>query len=129
MEWTIIIVAILLGLAIGFFFIFRRESKKSYTLVSEAELVEQMRKGQLVDIRKKEQFEEGHINGARNIPAAVLTRQPGRLRRDLPVYLVCENGKGCKRAALLLYSKGYENIYTLEGGMSSWTGALKKAKK
>ncbi|MEE0880507.1 MAG: rhodanese-like domain-containing protein, partial [Turicibacter sp.] len=114
---------------LGLFIMLRRESKKAVINLPEKEFVENMRKGQLVDLRNKQEFEEGHINGARNIPFAMLTRNPGKLRRDLPIYLYCEKGNVSKRAALVLYGKGYENIYQLEGGLTKWTGSLKKSTK
>ncbi len=129
MDWRLLIIAIILGIILGLFIMMRRESKKAVVNLSEKEFVENMRKGQLVDLRKKEEFDQGHINGARNIPFVMLTRNPGKLRRDLPIYLYCEEGKVCKRAALVLYGKGYENIYQLEGGLTNWTGPLKKTVK
>ena len=129
MDWRLLIIAIILGIILGLFIMMRRESKKAVVNLSEKEFVENMRKGQLVDLRKKEEFDQGHINGARNIPFVMLTRNPGKLRRDLPIYLYCEKGKVCKRAALVLYGKGYENIYQLEGGLTIWTGPLKKTVK
>ena len=129
MDWELLIIAIILGIILGLFIMMRRESKKAVVNLSEKEFVENMRKGQLVDLRKKEEFNQGHINGARNIPFVMLTRNPGKLRRDLPIYLYCEKGKVCKRAALVLYGKGYENIYQLEGGLTNWTGPLKKTVK
>ena len=128
-DWRLLIIAIILGISLGLFIMMRRESKKAVVNLSEKEFVENMRKGQLVDLRKKEEFDQGHINGARNIPFVMLTRNPGKLRRDLPIYLYCEKGKVCKRAALVLYGKGYENIYQLEGGLTNWTGPLKKTVK
>ena len=129
MDWSLLIIAIILGIILGLFIMMRRESKKAVVNLSEKEFVENMRKGQLVDLRKKEEFDQGHINGARNIPFVMLTRNPGKLRRDLPIYLYCEKGKVCKRAALVLYGKGYENIYPHEGGLTNWTGPLKKTVK
>ena len=129
MDWRLLIIAIILGIILGLFIMMRRESKKAVVNLSEKEFVENMRKGQLVDLRKKEEFDQGHINGARNIPFVMLTRNPGKLRRDLPIYLYDQKGKVCKRAALVLYGKGYENIYQLEGGLTNWTGPLKKTVK
>lgn len=129
MNWRLLIIAIILGIILGLFIMMRRESKKAVVSLSEKEFIENMRKGQLVDLRKKEEFEEGHINGARNIPFAMLTRNPGRLRKDLPIFLYCEKGKVSKRAALVLYGKGYEQIYQLEGGLTNWNGPLKKTVK
>ena len=126
MNWSLFIIAIIIGIILGLFIMMRRESKKAVVNLSEKEFIENMRKGQLVDLRKKEEFEEGHINGARNIPFVMLTRNPGRLRKDLPIYLYCEKGKVSKRAALVLYGKGYEQIYQLDGGLVNWNGPLKK---
>lgn len=129
MNWSLFIIAIIIGIILGLFIMMRRESKKAVVSLSEKEFIENMRKGQLVDLRKKEEFEEGHINGARNIPFVMLTRSPGRLRKDLPIYLYCEKGKVSKRAALVLYGKGYEQIYQLDGGLANWNGPLKKTVK
>ena len=129
MNWSLFIIAIIIGIILGLFIMMRRESKKAVVNLSEKEFIENMRKGQLVDLRKKEEFEEGHINGARNIPFVMLTRNPGRLRKDLPIYLYCEKGKVGKRAALVLYGKGYEQIYQLDGGLVNWNGPLKKTVK
>lgn len=129
MDWRLLMIAIILGIILGLFIMMRRESKKAVVSLSEKEFIENMRKGQLVDLRKKEEFEDGHINGARNIPFAMLTRNPGKLRKDLPIYLYCEKGKVSKRAALVLYGKGYEQIYQLEGGLTNWNGPLKKTVK
>ncbi|WP_235070667.1 rhodanese-like domain-containing protein [Turicibacter sp. TJ11] len=129
MNWSLFIIAIIIGIILGLFIMMRRESKKAVVNLSEKEFIENMRKGQLVDLRKKEEFEEGHINGARNIPFVMLTRNPGRLRKDLPIYLYCEKGKVSKRAALVLYGKGYEQIYQLDGGLVNWNGPLKKTVK
>ena len=129
MNWTLIIIAVILGIILGLFIMLRRESKKAVINLSEKEFIENMRKGQLVDLRNKQEFEEGHINGARNIPFAMLTRNPGKLLRDLPIYLYDQKGNVSKRAALVLYGKGYENIYQLEGGLTNWTGSLKKSTK
>ena len=72
MDWRLLIIAIILGIILGLFIMMRRESKKAVVNLSEKEFVENMRKGQLVDLRKKEEFDQGHINGARNIPFVML---------------------------------------------------------
>ena len=59
-------------------------------------------KGQLVDLRKKEEFEEGHINGARNIPFVMLTLviQDDYVKTYLFTYIV-KKEKLVNRAALV----------------------------
>ena len=127
-HWGGVIFATLIGLGLALFVTMRREAKNSLTVLSEEEFTANMRKGQLIDIRKKEDFDRGHINGARNIPAATITRNIGKIRSDLPVYLYCEKGKSCKRIAVFLNTKGINNIYQLDGGLENWTGGLKTKK-
>ena len=106
----------------------RHTTKKNVSFLSEAEFASLMRKGQLIDIRKKDEFDQGHINGSRNIPLATLTKSMSRLRGDQPIYLVCADGKNSRRATMLLISKNFTNIFALEGGIKNWTKPLKVKK-
>ena len=123
--WPTFFLIVLLG-AIVFLIIYsRRAMKKNITFLKEHEFASVMRKGQLIDIRKKDEFDGGHINGSRNIPLGVLTRSLTKLRGDQPIYLVCADGKQSKRATMLLISKNFANIYALEGGIATWSKPLK----
>jgi len=127
-NWEVIIpVSIVLMLA-TFFIFFRGQVNKSAVLIDEEEFSKNLRKGQLIDLRKKDEYEAGHINGARHIPMATLNRSLGKIRKDLPVYLYCANEKVSKRATLLLASKGYDVVFCLKGGIGSWTKPLKTKK-
>jgi len=128
MNFFAVTISVITGLAIFAFFYLRREMNKNVNYLSEEEFTSAMRKGQLVDIRKKEAYNEGHINGSRNIPLVQLTRNYNRLRLDQPVYLACSNGKMSRRASTMLVSKGFENVYALEGGIENWTKPLKSKK-
>jgi len=127
-HWpTVLFAALLVGIA-AFLIHSQRSLKKGITALSEEELIEVMRKGQLIDIRKKEEFDKGHINGARNIPFATLTRSMSKLRGDQPIYLLCDTGKQSSRAGMLLQSKNFTKIYILKGGLASWSKPLKTKK-
>ena len=128
MSWGTVIFIILIVIAIVVLIFMRREAKKSVIELSEQDFVKNMRRGQLIDLRKKEEFEKSHINGARNFPSAILARSTGKIRKDLPIFLYCEKGKRSKRAAFFLKSKGYEEIYQLDGGLENWSGTLKTKK-
>lgn len=106
----------------------RGTMKKNVTYLNEQAFASLMRKGQLIDIRKKDEFNKGHINGARNLPFTQLNRSFNKLRSDQPIYLVCANGKASKRATMFLISKNFTHIYALEGGMTSWSKPLKTKK-
>ncbi|MCL2559974.1 MAG: rhodanese-like domain-containing protein [Turicibacter sp.] len=128
MNWTLIFFSVLAGASIAIFFYVRSTMKKSVTFLSEKEFGNAMRKGQLIDIRKKDDFNEGHINGSRNIPIGALNKSFSKLRTDQTIYLVCSEGKAAKRAAVLLSSKGFSNICALDGGIKNWTKQLKTKK-
>lgn len=119
----------LLLVAICAFTIYTRQTmKKSAEMLSEEEFISVMRKGQLIDVRKKDEFDQGHINGSRNIPLAMLTKSMSKLRGDQPIYLVCKDGKQSRRAATVLKSKNFTKIFALEGGISNWSKPLKTKK-
>jgi len=127
-HWPSILFSVLIAAIILFIFYSRKQMTKSVKKLPEDEFINVMRKGQLIDIRKKVEFDEGHINGSRNIPLALLSKSVSRLRGDQPIYLVCADGKQALRAGLLLQSKNFTQIYALDGGIKSWSKPLKTKK-
>ena len=79
-----------------------------------------MRKGQLIDVRKKDEFEQNKIIGARNFSSRQLSGKYSKLRKDLSIYIYCNNGKKSHRAAKKLTKNGYRNIYVLENGFNDY---------
>ena len=127
MDWQTTVFLMLASLLIFFIIYMRRTINQNVNYLDEEDFTSNMRKGQLIDVRKKEAFDEGHINGSRNIPIAQLTRNYNRLRLDQPVYLVCNNGKMSRRASAVLTSKDFK-VYTLEGGIETWSKPLRSKK-
>ncbi|WP_042355076.1 rhodanese-like domain-containing protein [Bacillus rubiinfantis] len=102
--------------------------KKIVKTITEEEFRKGYRKAQLIDVREPNEFEAGHILGARNIPMSQLKMRMKEIRPDLPVYLYCQSGMRSARAAQMLYKKGYKDLTQLQGGFKRWTGKI-KAKK
>ena len=102
--------------------------KKSATIISQAEFREGMRKAQVIDVREKNEFDGGHILGARNIPYTLLDNSISAIRKDLPVYLYDGTTTLSVRAANKLRKQGYTNIYILKEGYDGWDGKTKKKK-
>ncbi|OJH61820.1 rhodanese-like domain-containing protein [Bacillus subtilis] len=86
------------------------------------------RKAQLIDVREPNEFEGGHILGARNIPLSQLKQSKNEIRQAKPVYLYCQNRVRSGRAAPTLRQNGCTEIYNLNGGAKKWGGKM-KAKK
>lgn len=101
------------------------QTKKASIKLNEEEFKKVMRKGQLVDVRSKQEFDAGHINGARNVTIQNIMRNLHHLRKDQPIYLYCNTGRRSSRAAVFLRAKGYQDIYELENGLKNWNGPLK----
>ncbi|MBM6614220.1 rhodanese-like domain-containing protein [Desemzia sp. RIT804] len=103
---------------------FRR--KNASVELPQEDFSKRLRKVQLVDIREKDEFDAGHILGARNVPYSMLKQRITDFRKDQPIYLYDDNQTISKRAALKLRKAGYTDLYTLKGGYKKWTGKIKR---
>ncbi len=101
----IIIVAVVIYYVFTYFY-----QKKIVKTVTEEEFRAGYRKAQLIDVREPNEFDDGHILGARNIPMSQLKMRMKEIRPDLPVYLYCQSGMRSGRAAQFLYHKGYKDL-------------------
>ncbi len=99
--------------------------KKIVKTLTEEQFREGYRKAQLIDVREPNEFNNGHILGARNIPLSQMKMRMQELRSDKPVYLYCQGGTRSGRAAQFLYKRGFRNLSHLKGGFKKWTGKIK----
>lgn len=119
----IVVVAFLLYSLI--MWLYQRKIVKTLT---EEEFRAGYRKAQLIDVREPNEFDAGHILGARNIPLSQFKIRMKEIRPDKPVYLYCQNGLRSGRAAQTLYRKGYKDLSQLNGGFKKWSGKIKSKK-
>lgn len=123
-TWFYILVGFLV-LITAMYLLSYYQTKKASVKLDEEKFKINMRKSQLIDVRSKNEFDSGHINGARNIPIGIISKQYKKLRSDQPIYLYCASGKRSSRAAVYLRSKGYTDLFELDNGLKGWTGNLK----
>lgn len=71
----------------------------------------------IIDVREKEEYVEGHIEGAINIPLLYLDQIHISTERKIIVY--CQSGRRSKEAAKTLIELGYKNVYDM-GGINNW---------
>ena len=69
--------------------------------------------GQLVDVRSPDDFRQGALPGARNLPIDALAYDYEWLDKSEPVILYGAQNASCVRAAQLLACKGFNSIYHL----------------
>jgi uncharacterized membrane protein YdjX (TVP38/TMEM64 family)/rhodanese-related sulfurtransferase len=81
----------------------------------------------VLDVRTAEDFvgEQGHIDGAVNIPVEELQQRMDEIGNyiEQPVAIVCHTDKRSAKAALLLTEKGFADVHVVRGGMKKWVEA------
>ncbi len=93
------------------------------THVSAADAVRLINKGALViDVRKPEDYQTGHIVNARNVALDRLQQGDDAIKKkkDKILLAVCSDGASSGRAAALLRKAGYENAFSVKGGLAGW---------
>ena len=100
----------------------------SYAQISQddAKLMMQEDDGHIiVDVRRADEYAQGHISGAILIPNESITDTPPE---ELPdknqiVLVYCRTGRRSKEASQKLADMGYVNVYEF-GGIEDWTGEI-----
>ena len=76
----------------------------------------------IVDVRSSQEFKEGHINGAINIPYYEINKNVTNLLKDKnqEIVLYCEAGVRSKQAYKKLKRFLYTNVFSLFKGIENW---------
>jgi phage shock protein E len=82
---------------------------------------------QIIDVRTPEEFAEGHIRGARNIPVqdADFTFQISGLDPAGSYAVYCRSGNRSQPAVAAMRQAGISTIYELATGTTGWVAAGK----
>lgn len=78
--------------------------------------------GIFIDVRDKATYTQGHIAGARHIPADELNAATKKLKKfkDTPIIVADQDGKSGPRLAAQLRRQGFVRVYALQGGVDAW---------
>jgi molybdopterin/thiamine biosynthesis adenylyltransferase/rhodanese-related sulfurtransferase len=76
----------------------------------------------LVDVRERDEWDEGHIPGAIHVPRGNLESRIEQAvpDRDRPIVLYCAGGSRSAFAAKTLEELGYTSVASLVGGFTEW---------
>jgi rhodanese-related sulfurtransferase len=79
----------------------------------------------VLDVREAAEYEKGHMLNARNIPLGELEARAAEIdkHKAKPVIVVCDNGNRSGKAATALRKRGFEQVFTLGGGIGAWRQA------
>jgi len=95
----------------------------AFASISSQDLIRLMNQGALVlDIRKPDEFAQGHVNGAKHLASdQILTAGESFKRfKEKPVVVYCESGSLAAAAVRQLIAQGFTKAFTLRGGFASW---------
>ena len=73
----------------------------------------------LIDVRSNQEYREGHLQGAINIPDFEINN---RIQREIPkknqlIILYCQYGGRSRNTMNIMKKMGYTNVYNLYGGL------------
>ncbi len=81
----------------------------------------------VLDVREAEEFDQGHLPDAINLPRGLLEFKLGEIEtlkdRHEPLLVYCKSGGRCALAAQTLQEMGYEQVYSLAGGIDAWNAS------
>lgn len=75
---------------------------------------------QIIDVRSKNEYNNGHIKGVQNIALTDLEQNLGKIQKDKPVVIHCQSGARAAMAYSILRNNGFENILNYSGGINDW---------
>lgn len=94
------------------------EALPTIDITSLQALMQQQPDLQLIDVREHHEHQLANLGG-RLIPLARLQEAMPSLNKQLPVVLYCQSGARSTKAAQLLITEGFTQVFHLEGGIQS----------
>ena len=103
-------------------------ANQGYTQISQDEAMKMMQRDDghvIVDVRRQDEYDAGHIPGAILIPNESIGAEPPDLLPDKSqiILIYCRSGNRSKQAAQKLSDMGYANVYEF-GGIIGWVGEV-----
>ena len=101
------------------------EKTISYTSISAEEakeIMETQPKAVILDVRERDEYEQGHIPDAVLLPVGTITTETTArfiASDDTPVLVYCRSGNRSKAASEALAELGYTQVYEF-GGIQDW---------
>ncbi|MBE9465172.1 rhodanese-like domain-containing protein [Dyadobacter subterraneus] len=115
-----------IGYLKGGFNVWKKSVKEVDTVISlpAQEFADRYNEGgiKVIDVRKPDEFEAGHVDGAENIPLDTINEGMGNLSKNETLYVHCAGGYRSMIAASILKSRGFDHVVNIEGGF----GAIQK---
>lgn len=69
----------------------------------------------IIDVREENEFANGHLKNAKNIPLSQFRERMHEIPKDVPVYIHCRSAQRSYNAVMALENSGYDNVYNISG--------------
>ncbi|MBX6325722.1 MAG: sulfurtransferase [Chthoniobacterales bacterium] len=103
------------------------EAKKQITEISPQDAAAKLQSGQavMIDVREKEEWDQGHIPGALHMSRGTIELDIEEKIPDPETMVICHCGGGGRSAlaAESLQRMGYKNVRSMAGGFKAWKAA------
>jgi len=80
----------------------------------------------ILDVRTKDEYDLGHIEGAVNIPVDEIRQNLGKIPKDKKIIVYCGVGLRAYVACRVLYQNGFNEVYNLSGGYKMYEVVTQK---
>ncbi|HTF14886.1 MAG TPA: rhodanese-like domain-containing protein [Burkholderiales bacterium] len=103
----------------------RRAGAGASVSTLQATLLINQQNALVLDVREAVEYEKGHMLNARNIAIGEIDARAAEIEKykAKPVIIVCDNDNRSGRAATVLRKLGFEQVFTLSGGIGAWRQA------
>jgi sulfur-carrier protein adenylyltransferase/sulfurtransferase len=102
-----------------------RSEIKELSAAEVQSLLERDGKHVILDVREREEYREGHLDGALSLPRGFLEIKVESTLPDknAPIIAYCAGGVRSLLAAKVMKEMGYQNVISMSGGYSAWKTA------
>jgi hydroxyacylglutathione hydrolase len=95
-------------------------------LMTVVDLKEKIDEGEdwlVLDVRSRDEYIGGHIDGSLNIYVGLLEGRVDEVPEGRPTAVVCKSGTRSSFASSIILRAGRKNIHNVLGGMDAWNRA------
>ena len=86
-------------------------------------MLDEKQKLTVLDVRRENEWDEGHLKEAMRIYLGHLPKQTDQLDPNKPIVVICKTGKRSSFGTSILLKAGFKNVYNCLGGMEAWKKA------
>ena len=104
------------------------EVSRDISIDESKKLINQGEVTLILDVRNEDEFAEGHLKNAIQIPVKELKENLSDIEKfkDELVLVYCRSGKRSAEAVDILKENGFKNLVHMKDGISKWDGEVEK---